>query len=201
MGFIFRWRETWVSGVIAMSFGKRQSGAGASAQALNVDMPAAQSQAATETTGHPFRSFLGLLACCAGLYWLFVSYAPDILRDHRLAGTWQPAYDLRPMEGKCERTNFVLTTCTAKIKSVASPDQAPITVNFLMLFSGGGGEALVPVRSTKDRTAVSIYYAAETKLWNRTLSFVSLIGLIGLFGLVALLLFWSAVNSFNSGRS
>ena len=70
-----------------------------------------------------------------------------------------------------------------------------------MLFSGGGGEALVPVRSTKDRTAVSIFYAAETKLWNRTLSFVSLTGLIAFFGLVALLLFWSAVNSFNSGRS
>jgi len=184
-----------------MSFGKRQSGAGASAQALNIDMAGAQSQAATETTAPRFRSFLGLLACCAGLYWLFVSYAPDILRDHRLAGTWQPAYDLRPMEGKCERTNFVLTTCTAKIKSVATPDQAPITVNFLMLFSGGGGEALVPVRSTKDRTAVSIFYAAETKLWNRTLSFVSLTGMLALLGLVALLLFWSAVNSFSPGRS
>ena len=182
-----------------MSFGKRQTGA--AAQAFNVDMTAAQSQTAPETTAHPFRSFLGLLACCAGLYWLLVSYGPDILRDHRLAGTWQPAYDLRPVDGKCELTNFVLTTCSAKIQSVARPDQAPITVSFLMLFSGGGGEALVPVRSTKDRTAVSIFYAAETKLWNRTLSFVSLTGLIAFFGFVALLLFWSAVNSFNSGRS
>ena len=184
-----------------MGFGKRQSGVEAAAQAFHVDMTAAQGQVATETTAHPFRSFLGLLACCAGLYFLFVSYASDIVRDHRLAGTWQPAYDLRPVDGKCERTNFVLTTCIAKIKSVARPDQAPITVSFLMLFSGGGGEALVPVRSTKDRTAVLIFYAAETKLWNRTLSFVSLTGLIAFFGLVALLLFWSAVNSFNSGRS
>jgi hypothetical protein len=184
-----------------MSFGKRQSGAGAGAQAFNVDMAGAQSQAEHETAAPPFRSFLGLLACCAGLYFLFASYAPDILRDHRLAGTWQPAYDLQAMDGKCERTNFVLTTCTAKIKSVAIPDQAPITVSFLMLFSGGGGEALVPVRSTKDRAAVSIFYAAETKLWNRTLSFLSLAFLIAFFGLVALALFWSAVNSFNSGRS
>ena len=187
-----------------MSFGKRQSGAGAAAQAFNVDMAGAQSQAAPEldqAPAHPIRSFLGLLACCAGLYFLFVSYGPDILRDHRLAGTWQPAYDLRAVDGKCERTNFVLTTCTAKIISVARPDQAPIKVNFLMLFSGGGGEALVPVRSTTDRTAVSIFYAAETKLWNRTLSFVSLTAMVALFGAVAALLFWSAVNSFNSGRS
>ena len=168
-----------------MSFGKRQSGAGAAAQALHVDMTSAQSQVSTETDqapAHPFRSFLGLLACVAGLCWLVISYGPDILRDHRLSGTWQPAYDLRAIEGKCERTNFVLTTCTAKIKSVAMPDQAPITVSFLMLFSGGGGEALVPVRSTKDRTAVSIFYAAEAKLWNRTLSFFSLTGLVALFG-------------------
>jgi hypothetical protein len=89
-----------------MSFGKRQSGVGAAAQAFNVDMAVPQSQVATETapaTGHPFRSFIVMIACCATLYGLFVSYGPDILRDQRLAGTWQPAYDLRAVEGKCER--------------------------------------------------------------------------------------------------
>jgi hypothetical protein len=99
------------------------------------------------------------------------------------------------MEGKCERTNFVITFCNAKIISVAMPDQAPIPVSFMMLFSGGGGEALVPVRSTTDRAAVSIFYAAETKLLNRTLSFIVAAGMLALLSIVALLLFWRAVNS------
>src|SRR5262249_35030677 len=110
---------------------------------------------------------------------------------------WQPAYDLHVTDGKCERTNFILTTCNAKIKSVARPDQAPIPHSFMMFFSSGGGEALVPVRSTTDRSAVSIFYAAETKLWNRTLSFIFLAGILALFDLVALLGFMNAVNSFN----
>jgi hypothetical protein len=178
-----------------MAFGKRQS----ATQAFNVDMAGAQSQVANDAAqpvGHPFRWLLVLLACGAMLYGLFVSYGPDILRDHRLAGTWQPAYDLQAMEGKCERTNFVITRCSAKIKSVAKPDQAPTTHNFLMLFAGGGGEALVPVRSTTDRAAVSIFYAAETKLWNRTLSFVFAAGILALFSVCALFIFWRAANSF-----
>lgn len=181
-----------------MTFGKRQSGVGAAAQALNVDMAVAQSQVVTETaraTGSPVRWLIVLIACGAALYGLFVNYGPNILRDHRLAGTWQPAYDLRAMEGKCERTNFIITFCNAKIKSVARPDQAPIAVSFMMLFSGGGGEALVPVRSTTDRTAVSIFYSAETKLLNRTLSFISAAGIMTLIGVVALSLLRKAVNS------
>ena len=181
-----------------MAFGKRQSGVGATAQTLNVDMTAAQGSVADDTaqaTGFPFRSLIASLACGAALYGLLVSYGPDLLRDHRLSGTWQPAYDLRAMEGKCERTNFVITFCNAKIQSVARPDQAPIPVSFMMLFSGGGGEALVPVRSTADRTAVSIFYAAETKRWNRTLSFISAASIMALFSLVALSMFWKAVNS------
>jgi hypothetical protein len=180
-----------------MTFGKRQSGVGAAAQALNADMAAAQSQVVTESAGapgHPFRWLIALVACGAMLYGLIAGYGPDILRDHRLAGTWQPAYDLRAMDGKCERTNFVITFCSAKIKSVARPDQAPIDHRFMMLFSGGGGEALVPVRSSVDRTAVSIFYAAETKRWNRTLSFISAAVILALFNVIALLCFWRAVN-------
>jgi hypothetical protein len=182
-----------------MSFGKRQSGVGATGQTLNVNMAGPQSEAASEpveATPSPIRSFIGLVACLAGLYALITSYGPDLVRDHWLSGTWQPAYDLRAMDGECKRTNFVITSCTAKIKSVAMPDQAPISHSFLMLFSGGGGEVLVPVRSTKDRAAVSIFYSAETKLWNRTLSFVALTGLVALFGVVALSCFLRAINSF-----
>ena len=180
-----------------MSFGKRQSGLGAAAHALN-DGAAAQSPAVIESdgvTGHPFRWFIALLACGAMLYGLVASYGPDIVRDHRLAGTWQPAYDLRAIDGKCERTNFVITFCTAKIKSVAMPGQAPVTHRFMMLFTGGGGEAMVPVRSTKDRAAISIYYSAEAKLWNRTLSFLSSAVMLALFSLIALACFWRAANS------
>ena len=66
-----------------------------------------------------------------------------------------------------------------------------------MLFAGGGGEALVPVRSTADRTAVSIFYAAETKLWNRTLSFIIAAGILALFSVFALFACWKALNHFD----
>ncbi|MBR0822748.1 hypothetical protein [Bradyrhizobium liaoningense] len=183
-----------------MAFGKRQSGNGAAAQAFNANMAAAtagnRADGGTKVaTGSPIRWLIALLACGAMLYGLIASYGPDILRDHRLAGTWQPAYDLRVTEGKCERTNFVITFCSSKIISVARPDQTPITHKFMMLFSGGGGEILVPARSTTDRNAVTILYAAETKLWNRTISFVSVAGLVALFTFGSLLLFWRSLNS------
>jgi hypothetical protein len=181
-----------------MAFGKRQ--AGVSAAAFNANPAAASGHAVTENaapTGHPIRWLLILLACGTMLYALVVSYGPDILRDQRLAGTWQPAYDLQAMEGKCERRNFVITFCSAKIRSVANPSQAPTTHRFMMLFAGGGGEALVPVRSTTDRAAVSIHYAAQTKLWNRTLSFVFSAGLLALFTIGALFACWRALNHFD----
>jgi hypothetical protein len=183
-----------------MSFGKRQAGVGAAAQTVNAGTAVSYSQAITEApgpTGHPIRWLLLLLAIGGAIYGLFVSYGPNILRDNRLAGTWQPAYDLRAVEGKCERKNFIVTFCNTKIASVARPDQAPIAVSFMMLFSGGGGEAMVPVRTTTDRAAVSIFYAAEAKLLNRTLSFIFSAAILALIEIIALLMFWKAANSFS----
>lgn len=182
-----------------MSFGKRQPGGGAAAQTLNVGMTGAQNEVATEaaeTGGFPFRSLFALLIFGGGCWAMIMIYGADLVRDHRLSGTWEPAYDLRPIEGRCERKNFVITDCKAKIASVAKPDQAPITVTFMMLFTGGGGEAMVPVRSTKDRNAVSIHYAAETKLLNRTLSLITVASLMALLAFVALCFFWRGVNTF-----
>jgi hypothetical protein len=181
-----------------MSFGKRQSGAGPGAQALNVNTAAAPGAVtdSAEAPGHPFRWFVALIAFGAMLYGLVHVYGPDIVRDLRLSGTWQPAYDLRAMDGKCERKSFIITFCSAKIKSVAMPDQPPIDHRFMMLFSGGGGEAMVPVRSTVNRAAVSIHYSAEAKLWNRTLSFIVSAVILVLFCFVFLTCFWKSVNSF-----
>src|SRR5689334_1891786 len=95
-----------VSGVIAMAFGKRQSGVGPAAQALNVNTAVPQGEAVTESAealGHPFRWFVALIAFGAMLYGLVYSYGPDIVRDIRLSGTWQPAYDLRATDGECKR--------------------------------------------------------------------------------------------------
>lgn len=178
-------------GEATMAFGKRQSHVGTPAQALSLDMTAATATdhvtaEAARPAGTPFRWLVLVLLCGAGLYWLFSTYGSGILRDQRLAGTWQPAYDLRAGDGKCKRYNFVVTFCSARIKSVARPDQPAIELDFLMLFAGGKGEAMVPVRSTTDRTAVSIHYAAETRLWNRTLSFMAVAGLMALFGIAGL---------------
>jgi hypothetical protein len=139
------------------------------------------------TTAGPIKLVIGLLLVAAGLCFFTVTYAGDIVRDVRLRGTWQVAYDLRAVNGSCTRYNFVVTRCSAKIQSNAEPSQAPVTSEFLMLFSGAGGEMLVPVRSTTNPSAVAIAYAAETKLLNRTLTFLVLAGalaaiVIGLVG-------------------
>jgi hypothetical protein len=142
------------------------------------------------TTVGPIKLVLGLLLMAAALCFLTVTYAGDLLRDIRFAGTWQAAYDLRVVSGSCTRHNFVVTRCSAKILSNAEPNQAPLEREFMMLFSSGGGERLVPVRSTANPAVVAIAYAAETKLANRTITFLVLAGacaaiLIGIFGALA----------------
>ena len=142
------------------------------------------------TTAGPLKLFIGALAVAAGLYFITVTYAGGLLRDVRLAGTWQAAYDLRVVDGSCTRHNFVVTNCSAKILSNAEPNQAPVASEFLMLFSSGGGEVLVPVRSTTNPSVVAIAYAAQTKLLNRAITFIVLTGvlaamLIGLLGALA----------------
>lgn len=117
-----------------------------------------------------------MLAVPAVFYWAFLPYAGDILRDHRLAGSWRTAYDLQALEGKCTRHNFILTNCSAEIKSLVEPDQQPVKVDFLMGFVSGDGEGLIPVRSTVDPSVVALAYAAETELWNRTLTFLVMTG-------------------------
>jgi hypothetical protein len=151
------------------------------------------------TTADPVKLVIILLAVAAGLYFITVTYAADVLRDIRLAGTWQVAYDLRTVDGSCTRHNFVVTRCSVKIQSNAEPDQAPITSEFMMLFSSGGGELLVPVRSTTNPSAVAIAYAAETKLLNRTITFLFLTGALAamFFGLVSAL----ATGRYNGGAA
>jgi hypothetical protein len=116
-----------------------------------------------------------LVLCVAGALWyVTATYAGEIWRDHRLAGSWQTAYDLQALDGSCRRVQFMVAFCSAKIKSLAEPGRAPVASEFMMGFSSAGGEAMVPVRSTLDPSAVAIAYAAETQLFNRTLTWLVL---------------------------
>ena len=166
-------------------FGKRKSASTANPYSRPAAAPADVAAAvAVVKTGRlpywaqvgPLRIIFILLAAAGGFWFMVLPYAGELIRDHRLAGTWQPAYDLQVIEGKCTRYNFVVTICGARIKSLAEPDQTPLAIGYVMAFSGGGGEILVPVRSTVDPSAVAIAYAAETKLLNRTLTFIVLAG-------------------------
>jgi len=102
----------------------------------------------------------------------FLPAGADVWRDQRLAGTWRPAYELQARDAHCRTYQFVLTSCDAKVVSLAEPNAAAKDIGFLMLFTTGAGERLTPVRSTLDPSAVTVGYAAETELWNRTLTFV-----------------------------
>ena len=145
------------------------------------------------TTVGPLGLVILALVMAALLWYVTATYAGEILRDRRLAGTWQTAYDRQAVDGSCRRVQLVITFCSAKIKSLAEPERAPVVSEFMMGFSGGGGEVMVPVRSTANPSAVAIAYAAETQLVNRTLTWL-VVAMI----LAALLI--SAVKALLQGR-
>ncbi len=118
----------------------------------------------------PLRLIFTAVAGALGLWLFILPYTGDLLRDYRLAGTWQPAYDLQVVDGKCTRYQFVLTVCDAKIRSHAEPNRPPVAAGFIMALSRPDGEFAVPVRSRVDPSKVAVAYAAETKTFNRTLT-------------------------------
>jgi hypothetical protein len=120
----------------------------------------------------PLPLVIVLVAAIGLFWWLILPYGGVVLRDYRLAGTWQPAYDIKVVAPKCTRYNLTLTICGATLTSLAEPDQAPVAVDYMMAFESGGGVRLVPVRSTLDPSALTIAYLAETLLTNRLLTFL-----------------------------
>jgi hypothetical protein len=63
------------------------------------------------------------------------------VRDLRLSGTWQTAYDLRAVDGSCRRIQLVMTFCSAR-SAHRQIERAPAVSEFMMGFSSGGGEAV-----------------------------------------------------------
>ncbi len=166
-------------------FGKRKVGAGAQMYSKPAAADLAAALAVAKTGKLPYWTKIGslrlviiLLAAAAGFWFLIPGYGSDLLRDHRLAGTWQPAYDMQVIDGKCTRYNLILTLCNAKIKSRAEPNQTPVAISFAMTFSSGGGQPLLPVRSTVDPNQLTIAYAAESELLNRTLTLIVMAGVL-----------------------
>ena len=101
-------------------------------------------------------------------------YGPDLARDLRYTGTFRVAFDLQATEGTCKRYMFLVSLCSAKIHSVTN--EWPTKSNeFLMSFRGGDGEAMIPVRSSVDASAVGLQYAVSDVLLNRTLSLLGII--------------------------
>ncbi len=90
-------------------------------------------------------AFLALIAA-VGFWLLIVPYVGDLIRDHRLSGSWQPAYDVQVLDARCKRYSFVVTLCSARIKPLARPDQSPVAVDYMMAFVRGA-DPIVPVRS------------------------------------------------------
>jgi hypothetical protein len=119
-------------------------------------------------------------------------YGPDLARDLRYASTFKVADDLRATDGRCKRYLFLVSLCSAKIQSVRN-DQSARSIEFLMAFRSGDGEAMIPVRSSTDASAVSIQYAVGDVLLNRILS---LLGFALLFSWLA----WVFLDCVRKGR-
>src|SRR5262245_19569142 len=73
-------------------------------------------------------------------------YGPDLARDLRYAGTFRVADDLRATDGTCKRYVFLVSFCSAKIRSIMN-DRSTSSSEFLMFFRSGDGAAMIPVRS------------------------------------------------------
>ena len=155
--------------------------------------PTQSAGARTEAMAGMFRTAIFLLLAGAAYWFLILPYAGGVVRDLRLSGTWQPAYDMQVVDGRCKRYNFVITLCSARMKSRARPDLPPTSVDYMMAFVRGA-EPLVAVRSTRDTSAVSIGAAADRHLVNRTLTFLFLTGVFIAIFLVCGLLMLAAGN-------
>ena len=105
-------------------------------------------------------------------------YGPEVARDLKYAGTYTVAYDLRASDGHCKRYMFLVTMCSAKIRSIVNNEPARSS-EFLMFFRSGDGAELVPVRSTANASAVGIQYAVRDVLVNRTLSLLGIALFLG----------------------
>ena len=113
---------------------------------------------------------LGLVALTTMLVLAAVLYyGPDVVRDHRLAGTWKPAPELRAADARCKTYAFVVTDCSVKLRHVSGREPER-SVSFLMFFNSGDGAPVAAVRSKSAPRAVSVGYAANDVLLNRTLS-------------------------------
>lgn len=134
-----------------------------------------------------------LLLSLATLGLMAANYGPGLARDLRLAGSWTPAPDLRAENGVCENYQFVLTLCSATLVSPSAEGEHLENTSFMMSFTRGGDEALLPMRSTRDPSAVAIGYAAQDELTNRTLSFA-------VYSLIFLLLPFAVVRRVARGQ-
>ena len=103
---------------------------------------------------------------------MIVTYGGDLVRDARLAGTWEPAPDWRALDAHCTSYEHIVTLCDTTLLRADDETVGMQHNRFMMAFSSGGGEFMVPVRSTKDPEAVSVGYAAQDKLFNRVAIFV-----------------------------
>ena len=128
----------------------------------------------------PVRAYLVLIAISASLIaWLAWLYGAEIIRDHRHAGTYRIARDIKVEQGSCQRVLFLVTFCLAEMST-------PIEINGylgkLTIYSRAmvsltetGGQPMVAMRSSIEPTAVGIKYMTEDSLLNRTLTLLFLL--------------------------
>lgn len=118
-------------------------------------------------------------------------YGPDVVRDIRYAGTFMVADDLRATDGKCTRYAFLVTLCSAKIRSVQGGEAHDSA--FMMLLRSGDGVQMVPVRSTADASIVGMQYVVSDVLINRAVSLLAVTAFLGW-------LWWVFLDCVRKGR-
>lgn len=120
----------------------------------------------------------GVLLCGAVLFAMLYSYGSGVVRDHRLAGSWQPALDVKISKAKCKRYWFLVTVCDVGYAWRERGVGKVATASFMVALKSTSGAQLLPVRSAHEPSTVTAQVAADEWLTNRT---VSLLGFVLLF--------------------
>jgi hypothetical protein len=158
---------------------------------LDHDLDTARVREAPERGKPPFwRSdgsvSLALLSILfAGLLYAEIRYNDiELVRDIWLAGTWEPAPDMRIIDNKCELDLnksigddiFFLRNCAVVIEPRSGQSWTGFKSRFKVAFTTVANMPALPVRSRLDPTAIAVNYAVNDLLLNRILTSFVLMG-------------------------
>lgn len=104
---------------------------------------------------------------------MIIYQGPPLLRDYRLAGSFQNDFTVKVENAKCTAYWFILKTCSVDYQILDAEPPELRTTHFMVAFTKTEGRLVAPVRSSIDRDAVTTRIALEL-MANRIITFLAI---------------------------